>query len=294
MSAEYCYRNKFGYCKFGEKCRFLHVNELCVNKNCDQRQCSYRHPRECLYFKKYGQCKFGEYCQYEHKKVNNEKEIKKEVEKIKTKCEYIEVEMNALKAEIDKLTKENINLRQNLNALKNIECSENVNESNEKIEDSNSDKNCQDEANDFKCVECDFEGRSLNGLKIHTSTKHKKIVQLDGATDHESESHDGNDSFIYDENIANPQKVKITFIATSKEDAEDNIVNYYLPELSEETFELFYHEDESGETYDGSDHFYIKRRHQKYVFSFMLYGAFSVEFLKSKLLVDRLIDIDTT
>ena len=75
MAAEiFCNRNKFGYCKFGETCKFLHVNELCSNVKCDKRSCSFRHPKECLYFRKYKNCKFGEYCKYNHEicETNNE------------------------------------------------------------------------------------------------------------------------------------------------------------------------------------------------------------------------------
>ena len=46
-----CNRNKFGYCKFGETCKLLHINELCWNGDCDERCCSFRHPKECMYFK---------------------------------------------------------------------------------------------------------------------------------------------------------------------------------------------------------------------------------------------------
>ena len=50
-------------------------------------------------------------------------------------------------------------------------------------------------------------------------------------------------------------------------------------------------EDESGEIYDGDDHCYNDGNCKKYVFSLKLDGTYSLELLKSKLLMDALIDI---
>ena len=102
---------------------------------------------------------------------------------------------------------------------------------------------------------------------------------------------DGNDSILDEKENENPGKVKITFIAIDKEDAESDIRDYYLPELSKDTFEISFHEDESGEIYDGTDHCYNDGNYRKYVFSLKLDGAFSFELLKTKLLLDALIDI---
>ena len=41
---------KFGYCKHGETCRKLHLQELCENDVCENIQsCKKRHPVDCRY-----------------------------------------------------------------------------------------------------------------------------------------------------------------------------------------------------------------------------------------------------
>ena len=67
MSAEpVCQFYKYGYCKFGDRCRRLHNHTICKADNCTSYQCSFRHPKACRFFQKYGQCKFGSYCQFGH------------------------------------------------------------------------------------------------------------------------------------------------------------------------------------------------------------------------------------
>ena len=65
MAAPICLFNKFGYCKFGEKCRKYHINEICSEKTCDISSCNQRHPKVCNYFRNYGRCKFSP-CAYKH------------------------------------------------------------------------------------------------------------------------------------------------------------------------------------------------------------------------------------
>ena len=53
-----CKYNKFGYCRYRETCRNLHIDEICENKTCDITTCRQRHPRECRYYREYFRCKF--------------------------------------------------------------------------------------------------------------------------------------------------------------------------------------------------------------------------------------------
>ena len=67
MAAQNVYRYyKFGFCKFSERCRFLHVDEECRNKECEVRSCTLRHPKICKYVRDYNICKFGEWCFFKH------------------------------------------------------------------------------------------------------------------------------------------------------------------------------------------------------------------------------------
>ena len=66
MTYNICKHNKFGFCKFGEKCQFRHINTECSIKNCNIQECENRHPRFCYYQKYYGRCKFTTFCKYSH------------------------------------------------------------------------------------------------------------------------------------------------------------------------------------------------------------------------------------
>ena len=65
-----CRYNKFGHCKFCEKCKFMHIMERCENSSCEIAKCNLRHPRICNYYRDYQRCKFGEWCSFNHE-VNN-------------------------------------------------------------------------------------------------------------------------------------------------------------------------------------------------------------------------------
>ena len=43
MKEQICRYNKFGYCKYGDKCHFRHINEKCVIKDCKIQDCEKRH-----------------------------------------------------------------------------------------------------------------------------------------------------------------------------------------------------------------------------------------------------------
>ena len=60
-----CSFNKFGYCKFRNNCRKMHVNEHCENELCEIRTCRLRHPKPCRYFRDFRRCKFSN-CKFKH------------------------------------------------------------------------------------------------------------------------------------------------------------------------------------------------------------------------------------
>ena len=69
-------------CMHGDKCRYRHVDVLCVDKDCNVFKCEKRHPKICNYFRDFGQCKLTTFCRYKHFKIKdafdqrNGKEIK--------------------------------------------------------------------------------------------------------------------------------------------------------------------------------------------------------------------------
>ena len=112
-----CLFNRFGYCRYQDVCRKLHVDELCEYSSCEFSKCILRHPKECKWYRKYKRCKFNP-CKYSHKdeigelKVDSQKAFKKisNIEKIleerdilENKIKEFEIKIDALGKEIEKL-----------------------------------------------------------------------------------------------------------------------------------------------------------------------------------------------
>ena len=58
-----------GFCKYKNKCRFVHPNKICIiylkNQTCNEKSCIDRHPKLCKWTKSSGGCK-REDCDYLH------------------------------------------------------------------------------------------------------------------------------------------------------------------------------------------------------------------------------------
>ena len=91
-SQNVCYHNKFGHCKFSDRCRYLHISDVCENPACEINSCKLRHARTCKYFRDYDRCKFSDYCSFKHVKNNNFNQInnKELLEKIDNLAQLIE------------------------------------------------------------------------------------------------------------------------------------------------------------------------------------------------------------
>ena len=162
-----CRYFKFGFCKYLERCQYLHVKESCENNECDVRSCNLRHPRICSYFRDYNRCKFGDWCYFKHvnKNENRDTEI---IKKIKDLGKLI-MEKDAL---IDNLE----------NRIRSIE--EKLSIGDKTFEDFT--ENLADEKEErkratdlFKCDICEFESISKKGLHIHKKKKHAKKFECD-------------------------------------------------------------------------------------------------------------------
>ena len=57
-----CGFNKYGFCRYQDRCRKYHEKNLCENAKCVVKECVRRHPRFRKYLRDYGYCKFGEWC----------------------------------------------------------------------------------------------------------------------------------------------------------------------------------------------------------------------------------------
>ena len=151
-----CNFNKFGFCKFRDRCRKQHVNDKCENSSCDISVCILRHPRRCKFYSEYKRCKYGEWCRFEHVENLNNVEIddlKKENESILTKLAGIE---NTLKE------KDNL-IESLLQKFKDMEL---------KLNNISEEKTVSEK---IKCAQCEFETISERGLKVHMKRKHAGI-----------------------------------------------------------------------------------------------------------------------
>ena len=67
-----CRYYNHGFCKYREKCRFIHPKEVCqvyIEGKCEEQSCQNRHPRACKWFQGESGCRRSEDCDYSHDKL---------------------------------------------------------------------------------------------------------------------------------------------------------------------------------------------------------------------------------
>ena len=87
---------KYGYCQYGDNCRYRHVDEICNDKTCTVFACEQRHPKICNFYREFQRCKFTTFCKYKHEKQNNVNEnseridqlenLRKEIKRVRRKA----------------------------------------------------------------------------------------------------------------------------------------------------------------------------------------------------------------
>ena len=200
-----CRYNKFGYCKFVDKCHFRHNNTICVEKNCNISECEKRHPKICIYKRDYGRCKFTP-CAYSHEKakataVNSDKidKLEKKVEDIEKRSVNKNIEKNIENKLIKKLEAMEIEFENKIKSFENrikdlsnkieekdivikkLECKV-IEIETKQLETLNDTKMENEiliekvetliEKETLKCNLCAFTTTSKSGLKIHKKRKH--------------------------------------------------------------------------------------------------------------------------
>ena len=85
MEDEICQFQKFGYCKFEEKCKRKHLKEVCdsLSRCQNKKECQKRHPKRCRRFDSESSCRFQEKCAYDHQACEIDEEKKELKEKVK-------------------------------------------------------------------------------------------------------------------------------------------------------------------------------------------------------------------
>ena len=107
MEVKVCRKNKYGYCKYGDKCHFRHEKEICINNNCNVFNCDKRHPRLCSWFQEYGRCKFTSFCKFKHSRDTSFEVIMNKMEKNENKL----TEINTM---LDNLGNEEVEIKQRM------------------------------------------------------------------------------------------------------------------------------------------------------------------------------------
>ena len=68
MEEEVCLYQKYGFCKYKERCTKRHLDEECqyLGKCKSKKICHKRHPKPCKSYAQQTNCSFGDKCEYSH------------------------------------------------------------------------------------------------------------------------------------------------------------------------------------------------------------------------------------
>ena len=174
-----CKYYKFGFCKYKDNCRKMHIHEKCENRSCEIKNCTLRHPRKCSFYRDFKRCKFNEWCKYDHFDNDNDVQIlrnqldenKRKIhdleEKIKSKDKDIEDQILRIES-IEKSFTEEIVVRLETLEKSIIEKDKVIQELVNKVESFEK----KIPVDKLICKLCSFEAKSVSGLKVHMRRKH--------------------------------------------------------------------------------------------------------------------------
>ena len=192
--AEVCFKFKFGFCKYSERCKYRHVTLVCDDYKCDVSKCEKRHPKLCRYYRDYKRCKFTVGCMYKHE---NQFEMFEKIEKKlkEVKCNHSEKDIQKITSDVDeklermenKIEFQSKQLEESNSKITGLELRLEELEKKYSNEKKSKDKKIKDLENlikmknekalkdIFKCEYCDFETPSERGLNVHIKRKHTNL-----------------------------------------------------------------------------------------------------------------------
>ena len=161
-----CRYFKFGHCKYSERCRFMHIKQICEKENCEIQSCNLRHPRICKFYRDYNRCKFSEWCSFKH--IENENTVAT-IKEILEKLESLQKTIT----EKDKLI---INLARKIEDIE-----EQISKKEETVNEDAAINTISEtiEESSFECDKCGFISKNNHGLNIHKKKKHGKKLKCD-------------------------------------------------------------------------------------------------------------------
>ena len=101
-----CLWNKFGYCRYSERCRNYHVNDICQKSSCETFTCRQRHPNPCKFYINYKRCKFSP-CAFKHEEVTireDSKDLEEDIKVISDKMNDLETIINEKDSQIQEMS----------------------------------------------------------------------------------------------------------------------------------------------------------------------------------------------
>ena len=100
-----CKHFQSGFCKFGDRCRRPHVNEICESPQCNLSSCFQRHPKLCKYYSTFSTCKFGDNCAYKHVSFSDTKftKLQNEIDNLKASLQGVLQSLTLKEIEIHRL-----------------------------------------------------------------------------------------------------------------------------------------------------------------------------------------------
>ena len=182
-----CPHNNKGYCKFGDKCRYQHFNQICEKKVCREKECPSRHPKPC----KNGQrCRFyrNNCCAYEHQHDNIKqkdslseqiKEGLEEVEILKVEIEHLKNTIHSKETELQEQKDKVDNLSEKVKNL--IVKNEKLKADNEHLLERISFKHLELERikENFNCDKCDVKTETMTDFNVHSNSDHGAETEKD-------------------------------------------------------------------------------------------------------------------
>ena len=185
--AAVCKYNKYGHCKYGKHCNFIHVNSKCEMNDCDVKKCTLRHPKDCKFVMRNKKCRFGEeYCSFEHNTTaisatamedNGEDTIKM----LRGIIEAKDKEIENLKNSVRKFNISQVDGEASYEDLNLDEVDTSSSGESDLSRGTDEDSYVSDDEL-FQCEVCEFQTQHKNGLKIHLSKVHKNKCDQCGKT----------------------------------------------------------------------------------------------------------------